>query len=124
MVLTLDSKPCSVMHMPKPNRFRKQIATTIHPDILNAITALSSSDKKGLFIDEAVHAYITSCYWFSYPDGGLQLRHHGSYHFVDYNDEQQSPEFMTITEALIWLRDTYPDSNSINLPKDTGVKLL
>ena len=53
------------------------------------------------------------------------LREQGSfYHFRDPNDEQQSPDFKTMTEALIWLKAACPDSNQINIPKDTGVKLL
>jgi len=107
-----------------PNRYRQKLATTVHPDTFNVVLALSETDKKGLFLDEAIHGYMTTCYWFNFPDGGLQLRHQGSYHFVDYNDEQKSPEFMSMTEALIWLRDTYPDSNAINIPKDSGGSLF
>lgn len=110
--------------MRKPNRFRKPISTTIHPDILNVIIALCPGNNKGLFIDEAVLGYLTNSYWFNYPDGFLQLRHQGSYHFADLNDVQQSPDFMSIIQALTWLKDTYPDSNQINIKKDTGVKLL
>lgn len=118
---------CYVKQMPSNDkRFRKQLATTVHPDTYHVVLALCEPDRKGLFLDEAIHGYMTTCYWFNTPDhGGLQLRDDGGfYHFCDINDEKQSPEFRTMTEALIWLRDTYPDTNKINISKNTGVKLL
>ncbi len=116
----------SHMTVKEPNRYRQKLATTVSPDTFQVVLALCERDRRGHFLDEAVHGYMTTCYWFNSPDHGmLQLREHGSfYHFCDPNDEKRSPEFKTMTEALIWLRDAYPESNSINIPKDTGVKLL
>lgn len=115
---------CYGRHM-EPKRYRKKLASTVHPDIHWVVMALSEPDRKGHFMDEAIHGYMTTCYWFNFPDGCLQLREHGGfYHFCDMNDEIRSPEFRTMTDAIVWLKDTYPESNSINIPKDTGVKLL
>lgn len=101
-----------------PNRYRKKLATTVDPDTYWLVCALSDLDRKGHFLDEAIHAYMTNCHWFSFPEGGLQLRCPGNfYHFVDYNDEQQSPEFKSMIEALYWLKNTYPDANRIFLPE-------
>jgi len=110
----------------EPKRYRKKLASTVHPDTYWVVMALSEPDRKGHFMDEAIHGYMTTCYWFNSPDhGSIQLREQGSfYHFCDLNDEQQSPEFRTMVEALIWLRDTYPDLNHINIPKNSEVRLL
>lgn len=110
----------------EPKRYRKKLASTVHPDTYWVVMALAEPDRKGHFMDEAIHGYMTSCYWFNAPDNdSLQLREYGGfYHFCDINDDQRSPEFKTMTESLIWLKKTYPDSNRINLQEDQGAKLL
>ena len=117
---------CYGSHMTdEAKRYRKKIATTVHPDTYWVVQALSEPDRKGHFLDEAIEAYLTTCYWFNVPDhGALKLQLEGFYHFVDLNGEKQSPVFKTMTQALIWLRDTYPDSNTINIPKDSGGSLF
>lgn len=106
-------------------RYRKKLASTVHPDTYWIVMALSEPDRKGHFMDEAIHGYMTTCYWFNSPDHGcLQLREQGFYHFCDVNNDQRSPDFRTMTEALYWIKKTYPDSNRINLEEDRSVKLL
>jgi len=114
------------MTVKPPNRYRKKLATTVSPDSFQVVLALCDHDRRGHFLDEAIHGYMTSCYWFNHPEhGGIKLREQGSfYHFADYNDQQQSPDFRTMTEALIWLKKSFPEANQINIQEDTGVKLL
>lgn len=109
-----------------PNRYRQKLATTVHPDTFRVVCALSDPDKKGIFLDEAIHAYMTTCYWFNSPDhGALKLHEEGSfYHYCDLNSEKQSPDFRTMIEALIWLDKKYPGANYINLKEDPGGSLF
>jgi len=107
------------------NRFRKKLATTVHPDTFRVVCALSEPNRRGLFLDEAIQGYMTTCYWFNSPDHGpLKLRQEGFYHFVDLNGEKQSPEFKTMIEGLVWIDKAYPDSNAMNIPKDSGGSLF
>lgn len=100
-------------------RFRKQLATTVHPDTFNVVMALCNPVRKGHFLDEAIRGYMISSYIFNCSEhGALMLRCPGNfYHFVDYNDEQQSPDFRSMTEALYWIEKTYPGENRINMPE-------
>jgi len=107
------------------NRFRKKLATTVHPDTFRVVCALSEPNRRGLFLDEAIQGYMTTCYWFNSPDHGpLKLRQEGFYHFVDLNGEKQSPEFKTMIEGLVWIDKAYPDSNAMNIPKYSGGSLF
>ena len=107
-------------------RYRQKISTTVSPDTFRVVLALCEPDRKGHFLDEAIHAYMTACYIFNAPGhGALMMREQGSfYHFVDMNEEQQSPDFRSMIESLIWLKNTYPDSNTINIQEDSGGKLF
>jgi len=116
---------CYGSHMTdEAKRYRKKIATTVHPDTYWVVQALSEPDRKGHFLDEAIEGYMTSCYWFNSPKGCLQLQNKGFYHFVDANDEKQSPEFRSMTEAILWIDKTYSDSNKINISKESGGSLF
>ena len=101
------------MQIKKPNRIRKNVATTVDPDIHWVIGALSAKDQKGKFLDEVISEWLTSCAWFEMP-GSVVVRLFNAnlfYIWQDRNGDECSPQFKTFREAITWLKTTYPESN-------------
>lgn len=96
-------------------RYRKKLATTVHPETLRIVNALSEPNRKGHFLDEAISQWLTNCALFDIPDvGPVMLTNQGLYYaWVDMNSEEQSEPFKTMIDGLLWLRSKYPDSNYI-----------
>lgn len=99
----------------KPNRYRKNFATTIDPEILRVINALSEPNRKGHFLDDVICQWLTNCALFDMPKvGPVMLKHQGLYFaWVDLNNEEQSEPFKTMIDGLLWLRSKHPDTNYI-----------
>lgn len=103
------------------DRYRKKLATTVSPDTAWLVNTLSEPHRKGHFLDEAVLSHMTNSYYFNTDKhGGLILREQGIFfHFVDFNDEVQSPDFRSMREGVTWLLKNFPEIDYIKiLPGD------
>lgn len=96
-------------------RYRKKLATTVHPETLRIVNALSEPNRKGHFLDDVVCQWLTNCALFDMPNvGPVMLKDQGLYFaWVDLNNEEQSEPFKTMIDGLLWLRSKHPDTNYI-----------